>query len=81
MLDGGNNGNIGRKTAQESHKCLQNGYTHYWRMSTAMVKVEHPGGGNTAADARRGCWACEMLSGSLGKGMERAQGLLRCVIL
>ena len=39
MLDGGNDGNIGRKTAQKSRKRLQNGYAHYWRMSTAMVKV------------------------------------------
>ncbi len=31
--DEGTNGNIGRKTGQESHKRLQNGYTHYWRMS------------------------------------------------
>ena len=69
-----------RKTAQESHKRLQNGYTHYWRMSAAMVKVGASCGGNTAAGARRGYWACEMLSGSMGS-MERAQGLLRCVIL
>ena len=37
--DEGNNGKIGRKTAQGSHNRLQNGYTHYWRMSMAMVKV------------------------------------------
>ena len=37
-----------------------------------MVKVGASGGENAAADARRGCWACEMRSGSLGRHGARS---------
>ena len=41
-------------------------------MSAAMVKVGASGGENAATEARRGCWACEMFSGSLGKHGARS---------
>ena len=37
-----------------------------------MVKVGASGGENAATEARRGCWACEMRSGSMGRHGARS---------
>ena len=50
----------------------------YFLLHGLLTIGGYPGDGNTATEARRGCWACEMLL-VVCEGMERAQGLLRCV--